>query len=197
MKRFVSAFLPAALALALPTASHAQATHYVNRPLEINVHAGGLVFDEDLTGDTEILLGARAAWNFPNGLGIGGNLDYSQLELTDESETFDVDVLLYSAEIDYTFPSESTTHFFVLAGVGGARFSFSDLEDVDEDSETELLIPLGGGVKWFQRTTDQNWGLRFEVRDNIIQVSGDGDEEDATTHNIEFSGGLSFFFGRP
>lgn len=192
MRKSLYAIAIAALALGWSTTAHAQASHYTNKPIELNVHAGGFSFDD---GDTEIMFGARAVYNMANGFGIGGNFGYVDAE--------GGNVLLYSGEVDYTFPSGSQTHFFVGAGVGAATFDFDEVEGFDIDSQTHLLVPVGGGVKWFNETHDPTWGLRADVRDNIIFVSGEdivvGGEtiegEDETTHNFEFSGGVSFFFG--
>lgn len=192
MRKSLYAIAIAALALGWTTTARAQAEHYANKPIEINVHAGGLSFDD---GDTELIFGGRAVYNMTNGFGIGGNFDYVDAE--------GGSVLLYSGEVDYTFPSESQTHFFVGAGVGAATFDPDDVDGIEVDSETELLVPVGGGVKWFNRTNDPTWGLRAEVRDNIIFVSGrdvvvggeviEGDDE--VTNNFEFSAGVSFFLG--
>lgn len=57
-----------------------------------------------------------------------------------------------------------------------------------------MLIPLAIGVKWFDRPADPAWGLRVELRDNLIWVEGGAGDTDAT-NNFEISGGVSFLFG--
>lgn len=175
----------------------AQASHYADRPLEINGHVGGLVLDNLFGGNTEFMAGVRAAWNLPSGLGFGANVDWSRTttEAVDQGLETDLDVLLYSGEVAYTFPSASLTHFFVAGGVGAATVS---PDEEERESETNLLLPLGAGVKWFNRTDAPGWGLRFDVRDNIIALDAGGvSVGDETTHNIEFSGGVSLFLGGP
>ncbi|HUP00821.1 MAG TPA: hypothetical protein VM737_04785 [Gemmatimonadota bacterium] len=156
------------------------ASHYINRPWEFNFHLGALLFDDEIADGGELMLGARLVHNWPSGWGFGGNFDYSQIE-------DDVDVFLYSGEVDYTFGSPTRTHFFVGLGLGAASFS-DDRRPDDDDSETHLLIPLAIGVKHFNRTNDPNWAIRGELRDNIIRL----EDPDETTHNIELSAGISF-----
>lgn len=67
MRTSLYAIAIAALALGWSTTAHAQAEHYGNKPIEINVHAGGIAIDD---GDTEILAGGRIAYNMANGFGI-------------------------------------------------------------------------------------------------------------------------------
>lgn len=191
-----------ALVLAWTGTGLAQAEHYANRPLELNLHAGALSIDGGDDGDreTELLLGARLVYNMASGFGIGGNFDWAR-----ESENdFDIDLFLYSVDLNYTFPSQNRAHFFVAGGVGAATVSpDEDLEEFGVESDTHLLVPFGGGVKWFNRTFDPSWGIRAEVRDNVVFVGDDEividgvpiEIEGETTHNIEISGGVSFFFG--
>ncbi|MFN2383294.1 MAG: thrombospondin type 3 repeat-containing protein, partial [Gemmatimonadota bacterium] len=102
-----------------------------------------------------------------------------------------------------TFPSMGRTQFFVNAGVGGATTQIDDLPGADDDftreSSTELLVPVGGGLRFLNREVDPSWALRIDARDNIIFVDQfDTEEEDTDkepTNNFELTAGLSFFFG--
>lgn len=199
MRRTTVAF---ALALVLGWTGHAfaQAEHYGNRPWELNVNAGAHFMDDDLFGeeeDTQFGAGLRMFMNQPSGWGFGGNFTWIPGSVDFGTEEVDFNLYLYSAEVEYTFGSSTRLHPFVGAGVGAATLKVEDVPDEFEDSETELLIPLGGGIKWFPRTTNSNWAVRVDVRDNIIFVSGDEDlgDSDETTHNFEISGGVSFLFG--
>lgn len=168
----------------------AQAEHYGNRPWELNVNAGAHFFDN--ADDTDVGFGGRIFMNMPSGLGFGGNFTWVLSNTDFEGTDFDVNTYLYSGEIEYTFASPSRLHPFVGAGLGAATVKISDVPEGFDDSDTNLLIPLVGGVKFFNRTNDSTWAIRGEVRDNIIRFS-DGDSE--TTHNWEVSGGISFLFG--
>jgi hypothetical protein len=60
------------------------------------------------------------------------------------------------------------------------------------------MIPVGGGIKWFSQSN--RWGIRTEVRDNIVLETDvfdpeEGDEDTKAAHHVEVSGGVSFFFG--
>lgn len=190
MRRSGYAVLLAAAALLGWTAqARAQAEHYATRPWELNLHAGVIFIDESyIVDEAEGIFGARFLLNLPSGLGFGGNFDYVQVSSGDA----DVDVYGYSGVLEYTFPSTSQAHFFVVGGIGAATAKF-DAPAGEDDSETDLLIPLGGGLKWFNRTNDPNWAIRVDVRDNIV-FSDFGDDSE-TTNNIEVSGGVSFLFG--
>ena len=186
----------------------AQEEHYGNRPYELNVNAGAHIFDDAIAGEdaeTEIGFGGRIFLNMASGWGFGGNFTWVPLSAAEDEigDALDFDLFLYSGEVEYTFAASTQLHPFVGVGVGGATIKV-DLPDEFEDedfseSETELLIPLAGGVKWFNRTNDPNWAIRAEVRDNIIVVGEeelDGETIDGeTTHNWEISGGISILFG--
>lgn len=186
------------LALAAPISASAQT------PYELNLHGGAFFLDN--ADDTDVMLGARILLHFPSGWGFGGNFDWvlSNTDLDDDGPGEDIDqnLYLYSGEITYAFPTTSQLEFFVSGGVGAATFKLSDipepLEDVIEDSSTNLLIPVGGGVRWYNRTSSPSWAIRGDVRDNIIFVDTfdtvEGDEDSKATNNFEVSGGVSFFF---
>lgn len=211
MRTHVGFALAAALALgtiARPSMAQSPASHYHGNNYELNLHVGALILDDDFAAalgeadDSDLLLGARFLYNTPPGWGFGGNFDWvpaASIEVGGD-EDIDVNVFLYSAEIDYTFPSPNRLHLFVGGGVGAATIALGDEpEGVEDDSETNLLVPLAAGLKWFSRTTRQSWAFRAEIRDNIIwQETFDVDERDEdqeATHNLELSAGVSLFFG--
>lgn len=197
MRTSLYAIAIAALALGWSTTAHAQAEHYTNKPIEINLHGGGIAIDD---GDTEPLLGARIAYNLANGFGIEGAFDWTQQTEEFGGDEFTTTGYLYNASLTYTFPSPNQLHFFASAGVGAATSSpDEDLEELGFESTTELAIPVGGGVKWFNQTNDPTWGIRGDVKDHIVMGSdeevGGVEFEGETTHNFEFSAGVSFFLG--
>jgi opacity protein-like surface antigen len=175
----------------------AQEEHYANRPYELNVNAGAH-FPED-ADDTDVGVGARIFMNRPSGLGFGGNFTWIISNADFDGQDFDVNTYLYSAEVEYTFGSPSQLHPFVGAGIGAATTKISDVPEGFEDSETNLHVPLAGGIKWFNRTNDPSWAIRAEIRDNIIfhgdQEFGVELPDSETSNNWEISGGISFLFG--
>jgi len=192
-----------ALGFAWAGQAYAQEEHYGNRPWELNVNGGAHFWDDATFGegsDTDFGAGARIFMNTPSGWGFGGNFTWvlANADIDDDpdvEEDLDVNVYLYSAEVEYTFPAGTRLHPFVGVGVGAATVKLSDVPEGFDDSETELLVPLAGGIKWFGGSG--TWAVRAEVRDNIIFITGDEDLgiEDETTNNIEVSGGVSFLFG--
>ncbi|CAN5336048.1 hypothetical protein BH18GEM1_BH18GEM1_19830 [soil metagenome] len=185
----------AALAWSVDARAQSPASHYANNHVEANLHVGAFFPDEALFGadDTDAMVGGRLVYNLPSGWGFGGNFDWVLADSDLDGNDIDTNLYLYSAEIDYTFPSTSRIHFFLGAGVGAATLSYEDSPE-SLDGETNLLIPVAGGLKWFNATNRPSWALRAEVRDNII-FADDADEDSEATNNFELSGGISFFFG--
>jgi opacity protein-like surface antigen len=193
-------------------AVHAQspASHYHGNNYEFNLHGGALFLDDEFarsfgeTDDIDGMVGLRFLYNTAPGWGFGANLDWvpaAQIDLgpSAQDEDLDINLFLYSAEVDYTFPSPNRLHLFVGGGVGAATISLEDAPSGIDDSETDFLVPLAIGLKWFSRTTRQSWALRAEFRDNIIWRDrfdrDDRDVDPEATHNFELSAGISFFFG--
>lgn len=189
--------LAAAVGLAWTATAQAQAEHYGNHPYELNVNAGAHFIDSDGTADgksdTDFGAGGRIFLNMPSGWGFGGNFTWVKSDEDIEGTTIDINNYLYSGEVEYTFRSPSRLHPFVGVGIGAVTTKVSDVPDEFDSSDTNLLIPVGGGLKWFNQSNSM--AIRADVRDNIIRVSGDGDESDETFHNFELSGGISFLFG--
>lgn len=175
----------------LAGAQAAQAQGRYVRPWELNVHAGAFFPDQfGQNDDTELMLGARILVNLLSGWSFGGSFDWVPRNLGND----DLNTYLYSGGLEYNFSSESTTRLFAGAGLGAATTKFSDASD-DLEDETALLVPLAVGIKWFDRPADPSWGIRAELRDNIVWWGrGDG-EDDEPTNNFEISGGVSFLFG--
>lgn len=171
----------------LAGARAAQAQGRYIRPWELNVHAGAFLPDQLESDDTELMLGARILVNLLSGWSFGGSFDWIPRSLGDD---LDFNTYLYSGGVEYNFSSQTTTRLFAGAGLGAATNKFSDVSD-ELDDETDLMIPLAVGIKWFDRPADPSWGIRAELRDNIIWWGVDDDP----TNNFEISGGVSFLFG--
>jgi hypothetical protein len=191
----------ALLVLGVTASARAQEEHYGPSPLEFNAHVGALFIDtpEGVESDTDPMYGIRLGYNTPGGFGLAGNLDWVPGERNFGGGTVDINTWLYSGELNYTFGSPARIHPFIAAGVGAATRTFSDIPGEDSiDSQTDLMIPVGGGIKWFSGSN--RWGIRTEVRDNIVLETDvfdpeEGDEDTNAAHHVEVSGGISFFFG--
>ena len=202
MKRttFAMAFT-ALLILGVTARAQAQAEHYGPAPIEFNAHVGALFIDtpEGVESDTDPMYGIRLGYNTPGGFGLAGNLDWIPGKRNVGGSSIDLNTYLYSGEVNYTFGSGGRIHPFLAAGVGAATRTFSDIPGEDSiDTQTDLMIPVGGGIKWFSQSN--SWGIRTEVRDNIVLETDvfdpeEGDEDTSAAHHVEVSGGISFFFG--
>ncbi|MDX1660216.1 MAG: porin family protein [Gemmatimonadota bacterium] len=187
---------------------------------ELNLHAGayqrdlGLDIEEvDLEDrgddtDTDVLVGARIMRHTESGFGFGGNFDWVfanafELGPAFENEDADISLLLYSGEVDYTFPTDGRTKFFIGAGIGGASTTCDDCPDdpaFDALNDTDLLVPVAAGLKFLNDEFDPTWAFRADVRDNIIWNEttfdpDEGDFDEEASNNWELSAGISFFFG--
>jgi hypothetical protein len=176
--------------LAGAKSAHAQGRYI--RPWELNVHAGAFFPDQLQNDDTELMLGARILVNLLSGWSFGGSFDWvPRNEIRFGNQDIDINTYLYSGGIEYNFSTQSTTRFFAGAGLGAATTKLSDVPENADDSETDFMVPLALGIKWFDRPADPSWGIRAELRDNIIWWGRDDDP----TNNFEISGGVSFLFG--
>ena len=220
MKKLLCAlFTLAAATLLLPKPAQSQVAN-----TELNLHGGFYWHDIDIAEEdddideedmeSDFILGARLVRNTPSGFGFGGNFDWilaDQIDLpsTVEDDDIDVNIYLYSFEIDYVFNPASPAQFFAGVGIGGRTLQRHDLPDVFDDdleSQTDLLIPLAVGFKYVPNPNDPSWGFRADFRDNGViaeQVDlDDSDLDDIDTdseweNTWELSGGISFFFGGP
>jgi hypothetical protein len=185
--------LTLALLATLASASGAQAQGRYIRPYELNVHAGAFFPDQFRNDDTEVMFGGRILVNLLSGWSFGGSFDWVPRDAIETGgEDIDRNTYLYSGGVEYNFASQSTTRLFAGAGLGAATTKFGDTDAIDD--QTDVMVPLAVGIKWFDRPTDPSWGIRAELRDNIIWFEGGGGETDAT-NNFEISGGVSFLFG--
>lgn len=164
------------------------------RPWELNIHAGAFFPDQFQRDDTAFLLGGRILVNLLSGWSFGGSFDWVPREQIDIGGDDDIDIhtYLYSGGFEYNFASQSSTRVFAGGGLGAATTKFSDVPGVED--ETDFMVPLALGIKIFNRPDDPTWGVRAEVRDNIIWFENGGGETDAT-NNFEVSGGVSLLFG--
>lgn len=185
--------LALALLATLASAGAAQAQGRYIRPYELNVHAGAFFPDQFRNDDTELMLGGRILVNLLSGWSFGGSFDWVPRNIQiSGGEDIDMNTYLYSGGIEYNFARESTTRLFAGAGIGAATTKFSDAPGLED--QTDLMVPLAVGIKWFDRPANPSWGIRAELRDNIIWFEDGGGDSDAT-NNFEISAGVSFLFG--
>jgi hypothetical protein len=190
-RRLIVALALGALAT---SAGLAQAQGRYIRPYEFNIHAGAFFPDQFRNDDTEPMFGGRILVNLLSGWSFGGSFDWvPRNEIEFGPEDIDINTYLYSGGVEYNFASQSTTRLFAGAGIGAATTKFSDAPE-NVDDRTDLMVPLAFGIKWFDRPANPSWGIRAELRDNIIWFEDGGGETDAT-NNFEISGGVSLLLG--
>lgn len=186
-----SVFVIIGLTLFLVGPASAQRRYNPFPPYEFNLHAGGLFPDE---GDSDGLLGMRFMLHKASGWGFGGNFDWVPVGDTGFEDVVDVNRFLYSFELDYTFRSDNPLRFFAGGGAGAASTRIDNAPADIDDLQTDFLLPLAIGLKWFNRMDNPTWAIRMDVRDNIIwleRANGDTDPE----NNWEISAGFSILFG--
>lgn len=192
---FLTAMAVAA-GVALPGPARAQDGPFSGPTVEVTALGGLLYLDVDGWNPA---VGGRLAIHLPNGFGVGASVDRTTrgVEIGDESD--DAETWLYAGELRYTIPSATRANFYGFLGVGQARFVASDLEAeaLGAEDRTELLIPLGLGMRWYAHGGDPWWALTAEFRDHIVLADEDEatGRDDETTNNYQLSFGLSFLLG--
>ncbi|OZG73536.1 outer membrane beta-barrel domain-containing protein [Hahella sp. CCB-MM4] len=156
---------------------------------------GGIYSIEDF--GTDVVVGVKVAYHMSEDLFL--EVNYGMTEAGETSfETLsgnvrllpddDRDLTYYSVDIGYNFlPGEAffgrsyafNTNFYVLAGLGSTDFAGDD----------RLTANFGWGYQFLP--TD--WlSVRLDLRDHIFDNDILG--ADKTTHNLEFTSGLTIFF---
>ncbi len=152
----------------------------------------GVLSTEDF--GTNAVYGARAAYHVTEVIFVEAAYGRSETSETSFERLSAVTIVqdrtlqFYDVSFGYNlFPGESfigkdlafTSDFYLIAGVGSTSFAGDD----------NFTWNLGFGYKVLLN----DWlAARVDARDHIFDLELLG--ENATTHNLEFSGGLSIFF---
>ena len=159
--------------------------------LEVNLHGGGAFLDGLETN--EWYGGVTALVHVGSGVGLGGTVDWVGTTVEVGEEDFDATIWYYSGELSYGFPSVTQAQFYGFIGAGIARFQPGDeLEDAGAEDESDIMVPVGVGVRWLNRKADPSWGATLEVRDRVIYVD---EEETKVSNDWSISLGLSLVLG--
>jgi hypothetical protein len=155
------------------------------------VHGGGLFLDGLETN--ELYAGGTALLHFGSGIAVGGTADWAGTTVEEGDEDLDATIWYYSGELSYGFPSVTQAQFYGFIGAGVARFQpGSELEDAGAEDESNVMVPVGFGVRWLNDKLDPSWGANLEIRDRVVYV----DEEDTKVSNDwSISLGLSLILG--
>ena len=179
------------LAAGLFIASPAQAQNALPEPntFDITPFIGfGLGFDDDPLLDTVLdtgnsfLLGVAVGYNWTTNLSIEGELGIVP-DIVGDSNDIDLGITTFSVNGVYHFDTQTKFVPYATLGLGFGSMGL-DIEGVDDESNTEFLVNLGGGVKY--PVTD-----RLQVRGDLRYFS----VNDENPNFWRVYGGVTFGFG--
>lgn len=155
---------------------------------DLNFHGG---FVNLSTGaDLEFLIGFRYSYHIDEENNIEGTLGYMFPE--------NLRIWLYHLNYRFNLPlREGKVSPFLTAGIGAVTFNFDESlpSSVRAADGTSFTGNFGAGLHIF---THEDLAVRFDFRDIIMffgeKTVGIQTFDIGTKHNIEVSGGVSFFF---
>jgi opacity protein-like surface antigen len=195
MYRHVTAWL-IALALVPTAVREAAAQDRLDLSgVEINVH-GGVAFLDGLETN-EPFAGGTALIHVGSGISLGATVDWVpttiDIDEEDDEDGESAALLYYSAELHYGFPSVTQAQFYGLIGAGVAKFQPSEeLEDLGVEDESDIMVPIGVGVRWLNDKEDASWGTTLEIRDRVVYKD---EEETKVSNDWSLAIGLSLVLG--
>ena len=178
--------LAAGLLAAAP--AHAQSALPEPNTFDITPFVGfGTGFGDDaldpFNPSSSFLLGVAVGYNFTTNLSLEGELGIIP-DINGDTNNVDLGITTFSANGVYHFDTQTKFVPYATFGIGFGSASL-DIEGVDdEESNTEFLYNLGGGVKY--PVTD-----RLQVRGDVRYVS----INDENPNFWRFYGGVTFGFG--
>jgi OOP family OmpA-OmpF porin len=177
------------LAAALFTASPAHAQSALPEPgtFDITPFIGfGLGFGDDsldpFDPGSSFLLGVAVGYNVTTNLSIEGELGIIP-DIIGDTDDVDLGITTFSANGVYHFDTQTKFVPYATLGLGFGSMGL-DVEGVDDESNTEFLVNLGGGVKY--PVTD-----RLQVRGDLRYFS----INDENPNFWRVYGGVTFGFG--
>ena len=165
------------------------------RAVEIEGHGGILRFDSE---GLKPVTGGRATFRLRNGIGIGASANFAQRPFEVDDDTEEADAVLASLDLSYMFESAARANIFAVLGVGAARFDPPPSHAaLGVGKATELLIPVGIGILWYNHPGRPWWGIRTDLRDNIVFLNGNPElgTDDGIANDWELSVGVALLFG--
>jgi OOP family OmpA-OmpF porin len=177
------------LAAALFTASPAHAQSALPEPntFDVTPFIGfGLGFGDDsldpFNPGSSFLLGVAVGYNWTTNLAIEAELGIIP-DIVGDTDNVDLGITTFSANGVYHFDTQTKFVPYATLGLGFGSMGL-DVEGVDDESNTEFLVNLGGGVKY--PVTD-----RLQVRGDLRYFS----VNDENPNFWRVYGGVSFGFG--
>jgi OOP family OmpA-OmpF porin len=177
------------LAAALFTASPAHAQSALPEPntFDVTPFIGfGLGFGDDsldpFNPGSSFLLGVAVGYNWTTNLSIEGELGVIP-DIVGDTDSVDLGITTFSANGVYHFDTQTKFVPYATLGLGFGSMGL-DVEGVDDESNTEFLVNLGGGVKY--PVTE-----RLQVRGDLRYFS----INDENPNFWRVYGGVTFGFG--
>jgi opacity protein-like surface antigen len=172
------------------TPAHAQSTLPEPGTFDITPFIGfGFGFGDDrfdpldpTDPSTSFLLGVAVGYNLTTNLSIEGELGVVP-DIVGDSDRVDLGVTTFSANGVYHFDTQTKFVPYATFGLGFGNAGL-DIEDVGDESNTEFLFNLGGGVKYPLND-------RLQVRGDLRYISINDDNPNFW----RLYGGVTFGFG--
>jgi len=180
MKSAVFRILLSALCISLVclTAWPGLAAPRTQKKFSVSPMLGGYVFEGDQDLDDDLTYSLGLGYNLTDSWSTEFVLNYFNTDY-ENGRSYDVDGLLYRLDALYHFMPQSSLVPYLAGGIGGITV------DPDRgDSETDLLLNYGIGLKYF--LTDS-----LALRGDLRHVFAFGDPE----NNFIYSAGLTYLFG--
>ncbi len=188
---------------------------------EAGVHGGVLFVDLFEENTTMPVVGARVLKHFDNGWGFGPFFDYawdSDVLVYHSYPLTDVQIYMYGAEADYTFPAAGPAYFFAKVGAGAATtkldtipFGRPEERLFLKESQTHFMLSPGVGFKILNSRTNPFLAFRVDLEDRIFfnfprRTEAHATEEDQAgitgkvvheemMNNLMLTGGVSLLLG--
>jgi OmpA-OmpF porin, OOP family len=179
MKKTISACFMLIAVFLLATSAFAEIKA---KTFSITPFIGGYTFEGNEDLKTKPVYGLRFGYDITKEWGIEGALDYVKTDYTPNNASSDVNVYGYRVETLYNFLPGNKLVPFLAAGVGGRSTNYDGVAM----NRNHLLADYGAGLKYF---LSDNIALRADVRHLILAND--------TTHNLEYTVGLTYYFGGP
>jgi OOP family OmpA-OmpF porin len=147
--------------------------------------------------ERDLIFGARLGYTFGFNLFLQAEFGYAPLNMTiDGGGVRALNTYLYGATLGYNLQVSPYAQLFILAGGGVIHWVPQNMSN-----ELQARGTFGGGLRFF---LTRGLAIRLEARDHVVprtmseirgQLNPGLTIEDELTHNLEFSGGISLFFG--
>lgn len=177
MKKYIFLILVLTLGITSPSFAQDKLAGFSVSPF-----IGGYVFEGDQDLKNRPVYGLRVGYDFTENWSAEVVFDYISTKYTGLGTSDSTDVFNYRLEGLYHFFPDKRIVPFLAIGAGGQSIDYSS----SVASKTMAALDYGAGVKFYLA----DWlALRFDAR----HVLAFGSIE----HNLEYTAGLSFFFGGP